>query len=247
MKQTAKNWIHADWSVPAHVHAGTTTRSGGVSLPPFSDFNLAGHVGDEPDAVAGNRLQLRKQLNLPAEPAWLKQQHGNSVIEINTSVPAQADGGYTSTPGEICTVLTADCIPLLLCNDTGTEIAALHIGWRGLCKRIIQRGLSMFDAAPHELSAWIGPHISRENYEVGIDVVRACSSIWEETHTAITPGCADHWYLDLGQLVKTELLQLGVKDISSCRQCTYANEELFYSYRRDGVTGRMANMIWIDT
>ena len=246
MKQTHNNWIDADWAAPAHVHAGTTTRSGGASPAPFNGFNLAGHVGDEAEAVAENRLQLRKQLNLPAEPLWLQQQHGNRVIKAETEQPGPADGAYTGTGGVVCAVQTADCIPLLLCNRDGTEIAALHIGWRGLCRRIIKHGLSLFEGAPRELSAWIGPHISRENYEVGADVVSACSSIWDETQSAITPGRAGHWYLDLAQLVKTELLQLGVADISGCRQCTYANKEMFYSYRRDGVTGRMASLIWME-
>ena len=246
MKRTDKNWINADWPAPAHVHAGTTTRSGGISLPPFNDFNLAGHVGDDAQAVAENRLQLRNKLKLPAEPHWLQQQHGNRVIKLEMEQPGPADGAYTGMAGKVCAVLTADCIPLLLCNRDGTEIAALHIGWRGLCRRIIKHGLSMFDAAPHELSAWIGPHISRENYEVGADVVSACSSVWPETRLAITPGRAGHWYLDLGQLVKTELLQLGVAEISDYRQCTCAGEEMFYSYRRDGVTGRMASLIWME-
>ena len=245
MKRTHNNWIEADWAAPAQVHAGITTRSGGASLPPFNGFNLAGHVGDEAEAVAKNRLQLRRQLNLPAEPLWLQQQHGNRVTRAETEQPGPADGAYTGMGGVVCAVLTADCIPLLLCNRDGTEIAALHIGWRGLCKRIIKHGISMFDAAPHDLCAWIGPHISQEQYEVGTDVVSACSSIWDETRLAITPGRAGHWYLDLGQLVKTELRQLGVTDISDCRQCTYSNKAMFYSYRRDGVTGRMASLIWM--
>ena len=246
VKQPHNNWIDADWPAPAHVRAGTTTRSGGVSLPPFNGFNLAGHVGDEADAVAENRLQLRTQFNLPAQPLWLRQQHGNKVITAGTEQPGPADGAYANAGGKVCAVLTADCIPLLLCNRNGTEVAALHIGWRGLCRRIIKHGLSAFDAAPPELCAWIGPHISRENYEVGADVVSACASIWDETRFAITPGRAGHWYLDLGQLVRTELLQLGVTDISDCKQCTCANKEKFYSYRRDGVTGRMASLIWIE-
>ena len=236
----------AEWPAPGHVHAGTTTRPGGTSPPPFNSFNLAGHVGDEPEAVAGNREQLRRRLNLPAEPLWLKQRHGNKVIKVDVEQPGSADGAYTGKGGKVCAVLTADCIPLLLCNRDGTEAAALHIGWRGLCSRITRRGLSLFKSAPRELLAWIGPYISQEHYEVGIDVVDACSSIWEETHSAITPSRANHWRLDLGQLVKTELLNLGVTDISDCRQCTYANRELFYSYRRDGDTGRMASMIWME-
>ena len=236
----------ADWPAPGHVRAGTTTRCGGVSRLPFDGFNLAGHVGDEPAAVAVNREQLRQRLNLPAEPLWLKQQHGNKVIKAEMEQPGDADGAYTGKSGKVCAVLTADCIPLLLCNRDGTEAAALHIGWRGLCSRITRSGLSLFKSAPGELLAWIGPHIRQEHYEVGIDVVDACSPIWAETHSAVTPSRANRWRLDLAQLVRTELLNLGVTAISDCRQCTYANRELFYSYRRDGVTGRMASMIWME-
>ena len=133
---------------------------------------------------------------------------------------------------------------MLLCDTAGTGIAALHIGWRGLCGRVIRSGVSMFDAAPRDLLAWIGPHIRQENYEVGADVVSACASIQTETQAAITPGRAGRWYLSLAGLVKAELQQLGVTQVYDCGQCTYAGKDLFYSYRRDGVTGRMASLIW---
>ena len=238
------DWVPAGWPAPAHVHAGTTTRLNGASRDPFDSFNLAGHVGDRPEAVAGNRQQLRARLNLPAEPAWLQQQHRNKVIRVKQGRSAAADGAYTDTAGEVCAVLTADCVPLLLCNRNGAWIAALHIGWRGLCSRVIKHGVSMFDAAPRNLLAWIGPHIRQENYEVGADVVSACASIWPETRSAIHPGRPDHWYLDLSGLVKAELRQLGVTQVYDCDRCTYADRDLFYSYRRDGVTGRMATLIW---
>ena len=242
----AGNWIAANWPAPAHIRAGTTTRLNGASLPPFDGFNLAGHVGDRPDAVAGNRAQLRRRLNLPEEPAWLQQQHGNKVIEPGAQEAAPADGAYTRAAENVCAVLTADCIPLLLCNRDGTEVAALHVGWRGLCSRVIESGVSMFVAAPHELLAWIGPHIRQQNYETGADVVSACASIWPETRTAIRPGRPDHWYLDLAGLVRAELQQLGVTQVYDSGRCTYADKDLFYSWRRDGVTGRMASLIWME-
>ena len=216
----------------------------GASRHPFNSFNLAAHVGDRPEVVAGNRRQLRARLKLPAEPAWLLQQHGNKVIRGKQGRSTAADGAYTDTAGEVCAVLTADCVPLLLCNRNGTGIAALHIGWRGLCRRVINSGVSMFDAAPRDLLAWVGPHIRQENYEVGADVVSACASIWPETRAAIRPGRPDHWYLDLAGLVKAELRQLGVTQVYDCDRCTYTDKDLFYSYRRDGVTGRMATLIW---
>ncbi len=245
MNTTDKTWIPADWPAPGHIRAGTTTRLGGVSRAPFDGFNLAGHVGDDPEAVAGNRSLLQSQLNLPEAPNWLEQRHSCRVVKVNADKTTEADGAYTGSAGKVCAVLTADCIPLLLCNRTGTEIAALHIGWRGLCKRIIKNALTMFH--DDQLLAWLGPYISQKNYEVGADVVSACSSIQAETGNAIIEGRENHWYLDLGQLVKTELQQQGVANIYDCNQCTYGRKDLFYSYRRDGVTGRMASMIWKDT
>ena len=304
----ADNWIAADWPAPTHIRAGTTTRLNGVSRPPFDSFNVAGHVGDQPEAVAGNRARLREKLNLPSEPAWLQQRHGNTVIKPGreqiapvdspatadgpapmdnpapADSPAPADGAYTDTAGRVCAALTADCIPLLLCNRDGTEVAALHVGWRGLCKRIIQHGLSMFVAAPHELLAWIGPYIHQQNYEVGADVISAClgegllsskgdrfevfpqenvsghgdrfetcpqPKSGEDRQVSFSPALRqsrpNHWYLGLGQLVKAELFRHGVEDVYGCNLCTFTRKDLFYSYRRDGVTGRMASLIWMDS
>ena len=255
-------WMAADWPAPGHIHAGTTTRLVGVSRPPFDSFNLGGHVGDDLQSVAENRLRLQSQLSLPAAPNWLKQRHGSRVIEVNPDENTDADGAYTCATDRVCAVLTADCIPLLLCNKSGTEIAAIHIGWRGLCQGIIKSALAMFSANSRELLAWLGPYISQENYEVGADVITAClgdkgdrfeicpRSEQSENKSvpfsqAISPGRANHWFLDLGQLVKVELLQQGVEDVYGCNLCTYSRKDLFYSYRRDAVTGRMASMIWM--
>ena len=255
-------WMAADWPAPGHIHAGTTTRLVGVSRPPFDSFNLAGHVGDDLQAVAENRLRLQSQLSLPAAPNWLKQRHGSRVIEVNPDENTDADGAYTCATDRVCAVLTADCIPLLLCNKSGTEIAAIHIGWRGLCQGIIKSALAMFSANSRELLAWLGPYISQRNYEVGADVITAClgdkgdrfeicpRSEQREYKSvpfsqAILQSRANHWFLDLGQLVKIELLQQGVEDVYGCNLCTYSRKDLFYSYRRDGVTGRMASMIWM--
>ena len=265
-------WIPADWPAPGHIHAGTTTRLAGASRPPFDGFNLAGHVGDDPRAVAENRLRLQSRLSLPAAPTWLQQRHSSKVVEANPDVSVEADGACTGASSRVCAVLTADCIPLLLCNRTGSEIAAVHIGWRGLSRGIIKNALAMFNAEPRELLAWLGPSISQGNYEVGADVITACLG---KEKTDIFPGgngdrfeiCpqseqsenksvpfsqvirqsrTNHWFLDLGQLVKNGLRQQGVEGIYGCNLCTHGREDLFYSYRRDGVTGRMASMIWMD-
>ena len=241
------DWIAADWPAPAQVRAGTTTRLNGVSRAPFDSFNLAGHVGDQPDAVAGNRRLLCTRLSLPAEPVWLQQQHGNLTIRARQGQHARADGACTDRPGAVCAVMSADCVPLLLCSRNGAEIAALHVGWRGLCSRIIRSGLSMFNAAPQQLLAWIGPHIRQTHYEVGADVIDACAAIWTQTREASVPGQAGRWRLSLCQLITAELRQLGVTNIYDSELCSYANSELFYSWRRDGVTGRMASLIWLES
>ena len=270
MSPVNKAWVPADWPASGHIHAGTTTRLAGVSRPPFDGFNLAGHVGDDPQAVAENRLRLQSQLNLPTAPTWLQQRHSSRVVEAIPDVPVEADGAYTGATGRVCAVLTADCIPLLLCNKAGSEIAAVHIGWRGLSLGIIKNALVMFNAEPRELLAWLGPCISQRNYEVGTDVITAClgergtgdrfeicpqsecpQSEQRENKSVslsqvIRQSRTNHWFLDLGQLVKTELRQQGVEDIYGCNLCTYNRKDLFYSYRRDGVTGRMASMIWVE-
>ncbi len=189
---SADNWLPAHWPAPAHIRAGTTTRLNGVSRAPFDSCNLAGHVGDEPHAVTENRRRLYERLNLPSEPAWLEQQHGNRILRPGRDALVPADGSHTDSAGTVCTILTADCVPLLLCDRAGAEIAALHVGWRGLCKRVIKHGLSLFSSPPRELLAWVGPHIRQEHYEVGLEVVSACSSIWADTAAAIVPSRNNH-------------------------------------------------------
>ena len=241
------DWVPADWPAPAQVHAGTTTRLNGVSRAPFDSCNLAGHVGDRPEAVAANRRRLSARLNLPAEPVWLQQQHGNVIISAPQGRGAPADGAYTNRPGAVCAALSADCVPLLLCSRDGAEIAALHAGWRGLCSGIISAGVAMFNAAPQHLLAWIGPHIRQAHYEVGADVIDACAARWTQTRAASAPARTGHWRLSLCQLVTAELRQLGVTDICDSKLCSYASSDLFYSWRRDGVTGRMASLIWLES
>ena len=240
------DWLPAHWPAAAHIRAGTTTRLNGVSRAPFDSCNLAVHVGDRPHTVTENRRRLHERLNLPSEPVWLQQQHGNRVLRLSHESHAPADGSHTDNAGTVCAILTADCVPLLLCDRAGAEIAALHVGWRGLCKRVIKHGLSLFSAPPRELLVWIGPHIRQEHYEVGADVVSACASIWAETAAAITPTRNGHWRLSLERLVQAELRQLGVVEIYDSNLCTYGDRELFYSYRRDDVTGRTASLIWIE-
>lgn len=240
-------WLKADWPAPAGINAGITTRRCGISTGPYSRFNLAAHVGDDSHSVVQNRSVLCEKLALESEPIWLNQVHGNRIIRADTANDRTADGSYTDRQNVVCTVLTADCIPLLICNRSGTEIAAIHIGWRGFCSDIVPMAVDVFRSKADELLAWIGPHISAENYEVDDQVRDRCLTVAGNAQHAFVSSSPGHWLASLEKLVRTALERQGVKDIYSSGCCTYAESDSFFSYRRDGVTGRMAALIWIDT
>jgi len=247
-KVADNNWLPADWNAPVHIRAGTSTRRDGCSRPPYDGFNLAEHVGDDNEAVKKNRKQLKQLLRLPAEPHWLNQSHGNRVVKItNPASDRDADAAYSDRPGIICAVLTADCVPILLCNRAGTEVAAIHAGWRGLCSNIISHTTACFDSGSDELIAWIGPHISSEYYEVQDDVRDACiQSLSETVAVAFTKTSNISWHANLGMIAGMTLVKAGVTEIHASNLCTFRDREYFYSYRREKNTGRTASLIWID-
>lgn len=250
MKYTSRNkcWLAAEWPAPAHIRAGTSTRLGGSSKPPYDSFNLAKHVGDDNECIYQNREQLRRLLQLPSEPFWLDQNHSGRVIKISDASSSNlADAAYTQRPGIVCTVLTADCVPILICNREGREIAAIHAGWKGLCRNIILNTLACFDSGPDRLMAWIGPHISSEYYEVRDDVRHAViDSLSESMTVAFKQTNKGSWLADLGLITRLTLAKAGVNEIHTSNFCTYREMEYFYSYRRENKTGRMASLIWID-
>lgn len=243
------SWIEADWPAPANVRALTTTRQGGVSLPPYDGFNLAGHVGDEAQHVAANRQRLVECLRLPNEPAWLSQVHGDGTVEAGAAVAGcEADAVYSDRPGEVCAVLTADCLPVLFCNRRGTEVAAAHAGWRGLAGGILESALGKMKSNPEDILAWLGPAIGPGAFEVGEEVRQAF--LGQPCHQpqgaqAFKPGRAGHWSADLYQLAGQRLAAQGITGIYGGGRCTFMENALFYSYRRDGQTGRMASLIWL--
>ncbi|MDQ2078114.1 peptidoglycan editing factor PgeF [Marinimicrobium sp. ABcell2] len=245
--------ILPDWPAPANVRAAITTRSGGQSHGPYASNNLAFHVEDDERAVVANRERLRAQLALPEDPQWLTQVHGTKVPAARADGRVRtADGCYSRTPGLACAVLTADCLPLLLCNRTGTQVAAVHAGWRGLAKGVVKRAVSRFDDRPQDLLVYLGPAISREYFEVGVEVLEAFfRSARNQAHSdriaaSFSPGVRPlHFFADLYALARAELSALGVTQIYGGDYCTYADSERFYSYRRDRVTGRMASLIWL--
>ncbi len=238
--------IIPDWPAPERVHALTTTRLGGVSLPPYDSLNLGDHVGDDPVAVAENRRRLAAELGLPGEPRWLSQVHGIFSMEAaSVSQGCEADASYTDTAGVVCAVLTADCLPVLLCDKDGKGVAALHAGWRGLLNGVIEQTIAAMGGAG-ELMAWLGPAIGPQAFEVGNEVREAFIADASTAATAFVPSPNGRWLADIYALARQRLHRAGVVLVYGGEYCTYSEPERFYSYRRDGRTGRMASLIWLE-
>jgi len=241
------NWLQADWPAPDFIKAGTTLRQGGVSSGAYTSFNLATHVGDELAAVERNRAILDQSLNIPNAPQWLEQVHSTEAVLLpNEEAIPKADASYTSKENIVCTVMTADCLPLLITNIQGSCVAAIHAGWRGLCDGIIEATIKKLPAEPESLLVWLGPAIGADVYEVGEEVYDAFTNAEVAAKQAFTSVSEGHWLFDIYQLAKLRLNKMGVNHIYGGDRCTLSEEEHFFSYRRDDVTGRMASMIWIE-
>lgn len=241
-----KGWIVPDWPAPASVHALVTTRGGGVSVAPYACLNLGDHVGDDPIAVAANRRML--QTSLPTEPVWLKQVHGRGIADADhaAGVP-EADGSVARKSGIVCAVLTADCLPVLLCDRAGTVVAAAHAGWRGLADGVVEAAVAAMAVEAGEILAWLGPAIGPRAFEVGGEVRQIFMEHDPAAESAFIPSAnAGKWLADIYLLARQRLARIGVSAVYGGGYCTYADAERFYSYRRDGVTGRMASLVWID-
>jgi YfiH family protein len=238
--------IYPDWPASPRVHAVSTTRRGGVSSGPYTAFNLADHVGDDPEAVRNNRSALRQSLGLTDEPAWLSQVHGNRVVDAATiHMPVKADASFSGRAATVCAVLTADCLPVLFCDRQATRVAAAHAGWRGLAAGVLENAVRALGIPPSELMAWLGPAIGSQAFEVGDEVYRAFIEQHQQAVDAFTVRSNGHWLADLYQLARIRLQVVGVTAIYGGDFCTYTERERFYSYRRDGITGRMASLIWL--
>lgn len=236
-----------DWPVPGHVKALITTRRGGVSQPPYASLNLAQHVGDAADAVAQNRARLREFCALPQEPFWLQQVHGCRVADGARDRPGcEADAVYSRQPGRVCAVLTADCLPLLMSDRAGRVVCAVHAGWRGLANGVVESAVSRLRVTPEELLVWLGPAIGPDAFEVGHEVRAAFVERHAEDAQAFHANAQGRWQADIYQLARLRLQRLGVGYVGGGGYCTASQKSLFYSYRRDGVTGRMASLIWFD-
>jgi YfiH family protein len=234
-----------DWPAPKGVKAWVSERGPGPGR--YRTLNLATHVGDEPATVAANRARLRADLGLPADPTWLTQVHGVRVLDLDTEAVAAADGAVTARPGVVCAVLTADCLPVLLCDRNGERVGVAHAGWRGLLHGVLPAAVHALAVPPERVLAWLGPAISQAAYEVGADV--------RDAYLAGVPGAAAHfvpnergrWQADLYGLARASLATAGVEAVSGGGFCTFNEPERFFSHRREAPCGRMATLIWRET
>ena len=263
-------WLIPHWpELPGHVGACSTTRLGGVSAAPYDDgqggggLNLGVHVGDQPEHVLRNRELLRAQL--PAEPFWLNQVHGTAVAQAGSRVaataathaghiPPDADASIAHHPGQVCAIMTADCLPVLFCDRAGTVVAAAHAGWRGLAGGVLGRTVAAMRASgAGEILAWLGPAIGPQQFEVGADVLAAFMAGVSDAQAErevlaafrIIAGKPGKYLADIYALARSMLRRDGVLSIAGGEYCTVSDPARFYSYRRDGVTGRQASLIWI--
>jgi len=234
-----------EWAVPVNVRALQTTRNGGVSGAPWDSFNLGDHVGDDPAAVVANRAKLA--LRLPAEPCWLTQVHGTVAVDAEKMPKIKtADASFARQPGHVCVVMTADCLPVLFCDRQGTVVAAAHAGWRGLLAGVLESTVAAMRVPSGDLLAWLGPAIGPRCFEVGDEVRRAFVAADSAASLAFMPGAPGKWLCDIYLLARQRLRALGLCSVSGGGACTVSESERYFSYRRDGVTGRMASLIWLD-
>ncbi|WP_299793580.1 peptidoglycan editing factor PgeF [uncultured Shewanella sp.] len=238
------------WHIPQGVRIAFSTRRDGVSTPPYESLNLGLHVGDCEEKVLQNRALIRERFELPNSPAWLEQTHSTRVIVADNQTVHDADGSYAEHPNQVCVVMTADCLPVLLCDRAGTEVAAVHAGWKGLCDGIIEVALEKFKSDSDELIAYLGPAIGADAFEVGEEVREMFISVHPDCDIffiskASSDSTEKKYLADLQGLAKFRLNLAGVNEVYQADTCTFKNADNYFSYRRDNVTGRMASFIWL--
>ncbi len=242
----ADSLIRPDWPAPGNVNALVTTRLGGVSPAPYNSLNLGDHVGDQPENIAANRRLLINTADLPDTPLWLRQTHSTQVIDSHHwQMDIEADAIISTEINRVCAVMTADCLPVLLCDKQGRQVAAIHAGWRGLCDGIIEEAVAQLGGAPEDLLAWLGPAIGPAKFEIGPEVRDAFIAYSADAAAAFQAGKPGHYLADIYQLARQRLNAKGIRQIYGGDICTVSQPEKFFSYRRDGVTGRMASLIWL--
>lgn len=238
--------LYPQWPIPANVMACSSTRVGGVSMPPYDSLNLGAHCGDDPEHVEENRRRFYEAAGFPSRPVWLEQVHGKDVLRLTgEQYPSKrADASYSNIRGQVCAVMTADCLPVLFCNQAGTEVAAAHAGWRGLCDGVLEETIACFNDKPENILAWLGPAIGPLSFEVGPDVRDAFMAKDIHASSAFHPA-GEKYYADIYQLARQRLERLGIDRVFGGERCTLREKDDFFSYRRDRTTGRMASFIWL--
>jgi len=214
---------------------------------PFDSMNVGDHVNDDPARVAENRRSLKERLNLPNDPLWLTQVHGVKIANADkrSTDKIKADASVAHKAGSVCAVMTADCLPVLFCNQQGTVVAAAHAGWRGLHEGVLEHTVKSMNCLTSEVIVWLGAAISAQHFEVGAEVREAFISVQNEATKAFIPSAnKGKWLADIYYLARLRLQAIGVTKITGGETCTYSNEKLFYSYRREAKTGRMVSLIW---
>lgn len=251
---TVSHAIYANWKVPSNIVAFTTTRKGGVSAPPYSSFNLATHVDDSAADVLANRGLLQEQLPRELAWQWLDQVHGSDVALVDRVGPEpRADAILTVSPNLVCCVQTADCLPLFVAAMDGSEVAAIHAGWKGLASGVIENTIARLSGPASGLAVWLGPAIGACHFEVGGEV-RDYFLTSENSFSQLPAmeGCfvpsknQGKYMADLYAIARLKLSALGVGQVAGGDHCTHCDAESFFSYRRDGVTGRMLSAIYIE-
>lgn len=252
------DFITPDWPAPARVKALVTTRRGGVSVASWTSFNLGEHVGDNPSAVRENRDRLRR--HLPSEPKWLHQTHSTTCVDATNVVAGsaiEADASFTRQSGVVCAVMTADCLPVFFCDDQASVVAVAHAGWRGLANGVLEATVAAMQVDPAQLLAWLGPAIGPQKFEVGPEVREIFVNQNESAANAFVAMTNGKYLADIYQLARIRLQNLGISRVGASQTgnradqgksepfCTVTQSEQFFSYRRDGVTGRMASCIWL--
>ncbi|NJD30298.1 MAG: peptidoglycan editing factor PgeF [Gammaproteobacteria bacterium] len=240
------HWIRPEWPAPPGVHVVSTLRTGGTSVGPYASFNLAAHVGDAEEHVAANRKMLGERAHLPDEPLWLEQVHGKGVVlnDGRRDVP-RADASIALGPGRVCVVMTADCLPVVLADRAGTCVGMAHAGWRGLAGGVLQATISAMDRDPANLLAWLGPAIGQSAFEVGPEVREAFLEQSPRAGTCFAANERGRYQADLYGLARILLAAAGVPSVHGGGWCTASDRERFFSFRRDGTTGRMATLAWL--
>jgi len=238
-----KHFITPDWPAPDNVHAATSLRTGGVSTGVYASLNPATHVQDDSGLVLQNRQLIKSMLDLPSEPVWLEQVHSDIAVNAATVQGLiKADASYTDQPNTVCVVMTADCLPLLVCDNEGKQVAAIHAGWRGLLAGIIGNTIAAMHKA--DFMVWLGPAIGPTCFEVGAEVRSAYLNKSDEFAGAFKLTAHGKYLADIYQLARIDLHKLGITEVYGGNFCTVTDQEQFYSYRRDQQTGRMATLIW---